>query len=520
MKTFFSLFASLALGQCNAAGNHKSAAIKESVVAQEPEADNGELKIVKPKTVFLYPGRHTNAGGSVFVEDLAELADERKMYFQQRELQRKLSQNQRRRAKKASYSMANVVPVPAASSTKVICAPSSTGIKASKKSSKKSYYAPAQGCVPVAAPVVQPVYIAPLAPVAQPVAAPVTVPFYVPVAQPNSTPVGAPVAVTISLNTNTVPVATPSVSTPVATPISTPGTSAPAMVRSSSSAPVPTPIGVSTPVATPVSTPRTSAPAVVQSSSSAPISSPIGGTTAPVVTPGGSAAPVVPIYVQATAADCRAIVTGTGLVQGQNGMGSKTFTFTFTLGTVKATNIASVVATARAALRALVAQKVVKCGSRGKGSKRWRDRRKLQNESRGRGLQWHRHLLEENIVGNVNWDLKCREIAPCFMPRTCFSCTVTGEVFLKGPAPQKDVVEKFRGLIESPTFLKDSGLGGLANKFQPDFSKTIIARTSVGNQAGNKARGNEPGNEGGGKPVGAPSSNAGSRGDPHCKSRD
>jgi len=253
---------------------------------------------------------------------------------------------------------------------------------------------------------------------------------------------------------------------------------------------------------------------VQASSTSSPVLSP----TTTVVTAGGTTAPVAgAIYVEATAEDCQAITTGTGLVQGQNEMNSETFTFSFTLGTVTATNLASVVATAKAALQALVAQHVVSCSSsgKGKGGKRSRVRRKLQKKMRGRGLQKNRHnkqrrrhLLEDNIVGNVNWDLNCVETAPCATPGTCFDCTVTMTVFLKGPASVQEVEQEFQALIASPTFLEDSGLDGFATEFQStEITHEVV--TTTGDQPGSEL-GNEPGDE--------PGSNAGSRGDPHFKS--
>jgi len=219
---------------------------------------------------------------------------------------------------------------------------------------------------------------------------------------------------------------------------------------------------------------------------------------------GGTTAPVSIIFAAPTTADCQAITSGTGLVEGQNGMISDTFTFSFTMRTSNATTPASVTAEAKTALRGLAARNVIGCAP--SSGRRSRDRRRLRRKRR-RGLihkQRHRHLLEKNIVGNVNFDdTECVDSEPCSISGTCFNCSTNMTVFLKGPAPEAEVEKEFQTVLDSPTFLEDSGLKDFATEFQP----TEVTHAAPENEQGDGDQNEDQ-----------PGQNAGSRGDPHFKS--
>jgi len=113
-------------------------------------------------------------------------------------------------------------------------------------------------------------------------------------------------------------------------------------------------------------------------------------------------------------------------------------------------------------------------------------------------------------------------------------------VFLKGLATEVEVEQEFQTLLESPTFLEDSGLNDFATEFQPaELIHEVVTTTQSdldatdNGDAGDVLGSNpdvptneEPGDVPGSNPDapenqeqgGVPAHNAGSRGDPHFKS--
>ena len=174
-------------------------------------------------------------------------------------------------------------------------------------------------------------------------------------------------------------------------------------------------------------------------------------------------------------------------------------------------NMATVIATAKAALQALVAQGIVQCGgssSKGKGGSRRTLRRLKKGRTHHRHLNHkhhHRHHhhhherrrlnLDPNVIGNVLFDVdNCIEDTP-----GVYTCTGTAQAFLKGDASDEAIGQVISDYLHNPTFLTDSGLGQIASSFAASDARRIPDLPDLPD-------------------VANPQSDAGSRGDPHCKS--
>jgi len=166
-------------------------------------------------------------------------------------------------------------------------------------------------------------------------------------------------------------------------------------------------------------------------------------------------------------------------------MQSTTFTFSFTLQLVNGvTNMATIIATAQAALQSLVAQGIVNCASTTRRHRRLKQRRRRLN-------------LDPNLFGNVLFDVEnCVEDAQnCPGDATCVTCTGTAEAFLRGDAPDEDVGTVISDYLQSPTFLTDSGLDQIASSFTATDAQHLDLPDVPG--------------------LNTTQSEAGSRGDPH-----
>ena len=100
------------------------------------------------------------------------------------------------------------------------------------------------------------------------------------------------------------------------------------------------------------------------------------------------------------------------------------------------------------------------------------------------------------MIGNVLFDVdNCREDAQnCPAGQTCMTCTGTAQAFLKGDASDEEVGAEITNYLQSPTFLTDSGLESIASSFAASEAYNLEDVPDV-----------------------ATMSDAGSRGDPHCK---
>jgi len=185
-------------------------------------------------------------------------------------------------------------------------------------------------------------------------------------------------------------------------------------------------------------------------------------SNAPVAGPGGNGY----IYVQATAEDCQVISNG-GLVEGQRYMSDSSFTFGFNLVLDNgSTNIETVIMTAKAALQALVAQRIVNCN----GYRRRLHQKRAKRHHRKHRRRMERKLnadLDENIIGNAHFDISsCVESTPCdAVAGTCYTCQSTVGVALKGPADEMAVEEEINAILQNTDVIAESDLGTIASTF-------------------------------------------------------
>ncbi|CAJ1963414.1 unnamed protein product [Cylindrotheca closterium] len=246
-----------------------------------------------------------------------------------------------------------------------------------------------------------PVGAAPVRPVSQPVAAPVRVPYVVPIRAPDSPRITSPVAVNIG-TTRGIPG----------------GSSSSSSFKGFAYR--------------------------AQFASVAPVAGPTGST--------GS------IYVEATAEDCQSINNG-GLVEGQKFMGSSTFTFGFNLAMPEgSTNIETIAATARAALQALVVQRVINCS----GFRRHLQKRAKRHHRRNKEQRRLNNGLPSGIVGNAQiGDVECTLSAD----GTSADCTTSVDIALKGPAEEALIKAEIIAALDEGDILSDTELGTIAEGF-------------------------------------------------------